>query len=559
MGPAVGGAPRAPKPGEQARPSGSSRPIPAPRWRKWALGALWLGVLCTGLVASGYWLSRVEHVPDQQVGLSLAALLAVCGLTLTNLLLRWFRWHFLARRFGVFFHTRRSIRLYFGTLPLLLVPFLLGELFRPLLISRQIPRSRTTVVRVWFLERACDASALAVLWSLGERRLELALVLAAGLVLFAWQTMRLLRTRQLDELAQDSEPLTLALGLALVSILAWSLPAAGLAATLGLLGETAVGLAALRAFAAGTLLGGFSGLPVGAAVTGSTAIMELTQSGIEEQISILSVLVLRLGTVGFACALGALVFLRFRGRVAMGTRATASHFDELAPEYEDEISGHVRERLLDRKVTAMLSRLPRQKPLRGLDIGCGQGWYSIELAKRGVLMSGVDASAGQIEQARRNAGEHAVTADFRATSAVELPFADNSFDFVYAINVLHHVLDANDRRAAFREIVRVLKPGGSFFLHEMNTENPLFRFYMSYLFPLLKRIDQGDERWLLPSRLPAINGALWLDQVDHFTFLPDFLPAPLHRLLQGVERRLERSSRWRKLSAHYVAVLRKHG
>ena len=102
----------------------------------------------------------------------------------------------------------------------------------------------------------------------------------------------------------------------------------------------------------------------------------------------------------------------------------------------------------------------------------------------------------------------------------------------------------------------MLKPGGLFFLHEINVENPLFRFYMSYWFPLLCDIDEGTEEWIKPSRLPRVEGAVWSRDVDYFTFLPDFTPRAALRALTSVEARLERSS-IRSWSAHYAASLRK--
>ncbi len=100
----------------------------------------------------------------------------------------------------------------------------------------------------------------------------------------------------------------------------------------------------------------------------------------------------------------------------------------------------------------------------------------------------------------------------------------------------------------------MLRPGGVFFLHEINTDNPLFRVYMGYLFPLLCDIDEGTEWWIRPSALPAIAGADWAPDADFFTFLPDFTPPKLLHALSGFEAFLERS-RLRRWSAHYVARL----
>ena len=131
-----------------------------------------------------------------------------------------------------------------------------------------------------------------------------------------------------------------------------------------------------------------------------------------------------------------------------------------------------------------------------------------------------------------------------------MPFRDGTFDFVYAIGVLHHLDRDTDRSTAFREIHRVLKPGGRFLLHETNPSNLLFRFYMGYVFPVLKSIDEGTEQWIDPRNL-QIEG-MRLDRVEYSTFLPDFTPAPLMQPLSALNRRLE-DSRWRVYAAHYFA------
>ena len=93
------------------------------------------------------------------------------------------------------------------------------------------------------------------------------------------------------------------------------------------------------------------------------------------------------------------------------------------------------------------------------------------------------------------------------------------------------------------------------FVHEINTRNILFRFYMGYVFPTLNCIDEGVERWLLPNQLARYTEAPVIE-TRYFTFVPEFVPEPIVRLLAPVERALERSPLG-VYSAHYMAVLRK--
>ena len=69
------------------------------------------------------------------------------------------------------------------------------------------------------------------------------------------------------------------------------------------------------------------------------------------------------------------------------------------------------------------------KSSRILDIGCGTGRHSIELAKRGYNLTSVDLSDSQLERAKQKASEEKVKIDFRKADARELNF-NNEFDLV---------------------------------------------------------------------------------------------------------------------------------
>ena len=193
---------------------------------------------------------------------------------------------------------------------------------------------------------------------------------------------------------------------------------------------------------------------------------------------------------------------------------------------------------------------------RGLDLGCGQGWYLAAMAAGGHSMCGLDRSVGQITVARDYLRRTNVPSAVAVGDATALPYANDTFDFVYCVNAVHHMCAPGAQALAFAEMVRVLRPGGAVLLHEINTENPLFRLYMGYVFPLVRRIDDGTEQWVRPTALPPVAGGAWAPRVDYFTFIPDFAPAWLLRHVDGLEQWLARSS-WRTYSAHYLAVFRK--
>ena len=521
------------------------------------LFAIVLFVALIGALSTGFWLLSLRSPPatvrpDQ---LAVAAGLSACALlTLGNLMMRWLRWHFLLRRFTHTIRVNDSILVFFATLPALVVPFYLGELLRVALLRRRYSAITGYLVAIWFVERIVDAATLLLFlllvkrWFIGAAMALLIIVptLAFGgkkVGRFGWQPRRLI------------------LFLGGVSALAWLAPVGGLFLLLAQQ-NSAVSLGdAATVFTSSTLLGGLTGLPLGVAVTGSTMIGKLSVIGAPRETAILAVALFRLGTAWFAVALGLSVLLWRRRRLIQlaGSGADADHFDEIADEYIEIIPDHVRERLLSKKVGIIVQGLERRRipcGARGLDVGCGQGWYLCELARRGFDMHGVDRSESQVKLASEYAAAQGVSAVLRQGDATALPYGDGEFDFAYSINVLHHIVDPAMRLAAFSEITRVLKPGGMFFLHEMNAENLFFRLYMGYFFPLIRKIDDGTEQWILPSWLPRIKSGAWDERIEYFTFFPDFIPAVILRRLSGLEAALERSH-LRRFSAHYMAIFDK--
>jgi 27-O-demethylrifamycin SV methyltransferase len=113
-------------------------------------------------------------------------------------------------------------------------------------------------------------------------------------------------------------------------------------------------------------------------------------------------------------------------------------------------------RLTD-KLSGMLSIKPGD---RLLDLGCGIGEPAIRLAtKHDIEVVGVSISKRQIERANERA-EAAGLSDrlsFQLADAMDLPFPDESFDIVWAMESMHHM---PDRWHVLRHAARVLRPGG---------------------------------------------------------------------------------------------------
>ena len=99
-----------------------------------------------------------------------------------------------------------------------------------------------------------------------------------------------------------------------------------------------------------------------------------------------------------------------------------------------------------------------------LDLGCGVGHTLRRIAPRVRLAVGADATAGMLDGARTVLARANVTnALLVVTPAETLPFLDTSFDVATCRLAAHHFIDAG---AAFREVHRVLRPGGRFVLSD---------------------------------------------------------------------------------------------
>jgi len=148
---------------------------------------------------------------------------------------------------------------------------------------------------------------------------------------------------------------------------------------------------------------------------------------------------------------------------------------------------------------------------RLLEIGCGNGWISLRLARSGAIVSACDISPKMIEVARRYAQAADLDIQYSVMPCEELEHQDESFDCVLMHMALHHcrIPEAAD------QIHRVLKPGGKAVLVEDYAYHPLMRLYRL----LTRERHTSGERPLTAEDLEQIARRFRSCSVRHYGLL----------------------------------------
>lgn len=110
---------------------------------------------------------------------------------------------------------------------------------------------------------------------------------------------------------------------------------------------------------------------------------------------------------------------------------------------------------------------------RILDLGCGAGETSVYFALQGAQVTAVDISEEMISIVKQLAAKWNVDVDAKVIVGEDMELDSSSFDYVFGNGVLHHL----DRKKAYNEINRVLKPGGKAIFIEPLCYNPVISVY----------------------------------------------------------------------------------
>ena len=234
-----------------------------------------------------------------------------------------------------------------------------------------------------------------------------------------------------------------------------------------------------------------------------------------------------------------------------------AEFDRHAATYDGGLDNPVKrmmgnsaDQFIAVKARWLLRREPalREGVANLLDYGCGAGDLMRVLADLGARahFTGCDVSEGMLaEAAGRWPSRHGALPALAAQQGPLTPFADGQFDIATVSAVLHHVPVA-ERPAVYRELARVLKPGGRLYVFEHNPRNPLVRYVVART-PIDENAILLDAREV---RRGLRQSAPYALDTDYLMFMPPGIGA-----LRGIDRALA----WLPLGAQYVVAAVKGG
>jgi len=163
---------------------------------------------------------------------------------------------------------------------------------------------------------------------------------------------------------------------------------------------------------------------------------------------------------------------------------------------------------------ALVSLLPTATQGKLLDLACGTGTLTcaIKAALSGYVVYGVDGDVDMLARAQQKAGSAKLDIQYDYGLAQELPYEDDTFDVVTSSLFFHHLTTA-DKGVAFREVSRVMKPGGKLVIADWGRpQNSLMRI----LFGVVQLLD-GFETTAdnVRGTLPSIIKISGFSAVEH--------------------------------------------
>ena len=173
-------------------------------------------------------------------------------------------------------------------------------------------------------------------------------------------------------------------------------------------------------------------------------------------------------------------------------------FDNIAPDY-DKLN-HILSFNIDKgwRKKAVRKLVDTQEPLKVLDVACGTGDFTIEIAQKvakGSEVIGVDISEGMMAVGREKIKKAGVSAELLVADCEDLPYSDNTFD---RISVGFGVRNFEHLELGLSQMCRVLTPGGKLVILELSVPSNAFirwcyKLYFLKILPAIGGMISGDR------------------------------------------------------------------
>ena len=258
-----------------------------------------------------------------------------------------------------------------------------------------------------------------------------------------------------------------------------------------------------------------------------------------------------------------------------------SYHDRIAGRYEEVYRSHYWRLYREISWRHLARFLPRERPARALDLGCGPGWFGARLLKAGLEVTFLDISRAMVDQARRTVAElgrpepcRFVQADMERMEAVE----SGAYHFATAQGDTLSFTARPER--ALKELHRVLRPGGRAVL-SVDHKAAAARAYVTKgrLEELPRFLRDGRSQWLArrpeerfplrmvePEELERMRrrqGFATLGLVGKLALFrredEKLLAATPRRRLVALEERVHARPHWLGLCHHFQVAVEKEG
>ncbi len=173
-------------------------------------------------------------------------------------------------------------------------------------------------------------------------------------------------------------------------------------------------------------------------------------------------------------------------------------FDKIAPDY-DKLN-HILSLNIDKgwRSKAVREIIDKNTPLNILDVACGTGDFTIEIAKKaaaGSKMTGIDLSEGMMSIGREKLAAAGIEATLEQGDCEALKYSEGTFD---RISVGFGVRNFENLPTGLKEMHRVLKPGGKLVILELSVPSNAFirwcyKLYFLKILPVIGGLISGER------------------------------------------------------------------